>query len=131
MRYILDTHALLWFTGGNKRLSTKAKYWIENTDNKVMTSTVSLFDISMNIKIGKPILVKPLAEIYRDIQPATIEIVPVLLSHLGEYQNIPLYTDHRDPLDRLLITILVVEKADTITVEPKFQYYIDLVKIVW
>ena len=131
MRYILDTHALLWFTGGDNRLSANAKKLIEDTDNKVIVSAISLFEISIKVKIGKLIPIKPLAEIYRDIQLATIEIVPILLSHLDEYQNIPLYTDHRDPFDRLLIAIAVVEKADIITVDPKFQYYTDLVKVVW
>ena len=131
MRYILDTHALLWFTGGHKRLSAKAKKLIEDTDNKVIVSAVSLFEISIKVKIGKLVPIKPLAEIYGDIQLATIEVVPILLSHFDEYQNIPLYTDHRAPFDRLLITIPVVEKADTITVDPTFQYYTDFVKIVW
>lgn len=33
MKYLLDTHVLLWFLDDNKRLSPKAKAAIENIDN--------------------------------------------------------------------------------------------------
>lgn len=131
MRYLLDTHALLWFTGGDKQLSVKSRDIIEDKGNKVMVSAISLFEIPIKVKIGKMELIKPLAGIYRDIQVASIEILPILLSRLDEYQNIPLYADHRDPFDRLILATAVVEKADIITLDPKFQYYTDLVKIIW
>ncbi len=96
-----------------------------------MVSVASLFEIAIKVKIGKMVLIKPLDGIYRDIQIAAIEVIPISPSHLGEYQNIPLYADHRDPFDRLIIASAIVEKADIISVDPKFQYYTDLVNIIW
>jgi PIN domain nuclease of toxin-antitoxin system len=90
MRYILDTRALLWFTGSDDRLPANAKKLIEDPDNKVIVSVVSLFEISIKVKLGKLGPKKPLAEIYRDTQLATIEVVLVLLSHPDEYQPPPL-----------------------------------------
>jgi PIN domain nuclease of toxin-antitoxin system len=33
MRFLLDTHALLWFIGGDSRLSTRARAAIEDINN--------------------------------------------------------------------------------------------------
>lgn len=131
MNYVLDTHTLLWFTGGDKRLSARSRELIEDTEHKVMVSAASLFEIAIKVKIGKMVLIKPLDGIYRDIQIAAIEVIPILLSHLDKYQDIPLYADHRDPFDRLIIASTIVEQAELISIDPKFQYYTDLVKIVW
>lgn len=120
MNYLLDTHALLWFTGGDKRLSDKARTIIEDTDNNLITSAASLFEISIKVKIGKMDLKKPLYVVYRDIQEALIDIIPIEPLHLLEYQNIPFYADHRDPFDRVIIATAMVENAAIITVDPKF-----------
>ena len=50
MHYLLDTHALLWFTGGDKRLSDKARKIIEDIDNKLSVSAASLFEIAIKVK---------------------------------------------------------------------------------
>ena len=76
-------------------------------------------------------LTKSLDTIYRDVQAASINILPITQPHLLEYQNIPLYADHRDPFDRVIVATAIVEKAKLITVDPKFQYYRDLVDMVW
>lgn len=112
-------------------MSVNSRQLIEDIDNKAMVSAASLFKIAIKVKVGKMILVKPLNEIYRDIQLAAIEIIPILFSHLDEYQSIPLFDDHRDPFDRLIIASAIVEKADLISIDPKFQYYNDLVNTIW
>lgn len=131
MDYLLDTHALLWFTGGDKRLSDNARKIIEDVDNRLMVSAASLFEISIKVKIGKMDLKKSLDVVYRDIQTASIDVIPIEPSHLLTYQNIPFYADHRDPFDRVIIATAMVENSTIITVDPKFQYYSDLVRIVW
>ncbi len=118
MNYLLDTHALLWFTGGDKRLSNKARKIIEDIDNKLSVSASSLFEIAIKVKIGKMNLTKSLDTVFRDVQTASIIVLPITQPHLQEYQNIPLYADHRDPFDRLIIATAIVEKAEIITIDP-------------
>ena len=131
MDYLLDTHALLWFTGGDKRLSDKARKIIEDTDNNLSVSVASLFEIAIKVKIGKMDLKKPLDVVYRDIQTASINIIPIEPLHLLAYQNIPLHADHRDPFDRIIVATAMAENLTIISVDPKFLYYSDLVRIVW
>ncbi|TFF40223.1 twitching motility protein PilT [Mucilaginibacter psychrotolerans] len=42
-KYLLDTHALIWFQKNNPRLSSKAISIIENSSNIILFSQVSLF----------------------------------------------------------------------------------------
>ncbi len=131
MDYLLDTHALLWVTEEDKRLSNKVRKIVEDTDNRLIISMASLFEIAIKVKIGKLDLMRPLGTVYQGILTSSIDVFPIEPSHLLEYQNIPLYADHRDPFDRLIIATAVVEKAKIITVDPKFQYYQDSVDLVW
>lgn len=38
MKYLLDTHAFLWFNRGDSQLSAKARDLIENTQNEMLVS---------------------------------------------------------------------------------------------
>jgi len=45
MRYLIDTHILIWFLEGNKQLSPKYQAIIANTTNNISVSIVSLWVI--------------------------------------------------------------------------------------
>jgi PIN domain nuclease of toxin-antitoxin system len=45
MNLLLDTHALIWFTEGNDKLSFMAKKHIEDENNNKAISIVSLWEI--------------------------------------------------------------------------------------
>jgi len=50
MNCLLDTHTLIWFLNGDKKLSQSDIALIENTDNKKFISICSLWE--MSIKLG-------------------------------------------------------------------------------
>jgi len=102
MKYLLDTHIILWSTLDVKKLSRKAKTILENPDNVLYFSPISLWEIS--IKHAKhpeqmPITsarVKDLA-----LKMGLIEL-PVRSRHGVDIANLP--EIHNDPFDRMLIT---------------------------
>ena len=47
MKYLLDTHIILWAGFDTKRLSRKAKAILENPENVLYFSPVSLWEISI------------------------------------------------------------------------------------
>jgi len=53
MRYLIDTHAFLWFSSGSIELSQKAKEIILDKDNEILISIASLWEISIKTSIGK------------------------------------------------------------------------------
>lgn len=53
MRYLIDTHAFLWFIGGHKSLSAKARKIIENSDSACLISIASIWEIAIKHSLGK------------------------------------------------------------------------------
>ena len=53
MKYLLDTHAFLWFVSDDKRLSSKAKSIIKNRNNEVYFSAASAWEMSIKIRLGR------------------------------------------------------------------------------
>jgi len=53
MRALLDTHALLWFLGGERDLSPRAHGLIEDPGNFIMISIASLWEIAIKMGAGK------------------------------------------------------------------------------
>ena len=52
MRALLDTHTLIWFLEGDKRLSKVSRDIIERGDNEVLVSIVSLWEMSIKHSLG-------------------------------------------------------------------------------
>ena len=102
MKYLLDTHIILWAALDVKKLSRKAKKLLEDAYNILYLSPVSLGEIS--IKHAK----------YPDQMPITSERarelavkmgfveLPVRSRHGVDIANLP--DIHNDPFDRMLIT---------------------------
>ena len=51
MRALLDTSSFLWFIGGSKKLSAKAREVMENFDNELVMSVASLWEIAIKLSI--------------------------------------------------------------------------------
>ena len=102
MKYLLDTHIILWAGFDVKRLSRKAKSILEDPENVLYFSPVSLWEIS--IKHEKhPEQMAITSERVREIaiKMGFIEL-PVRSRHGVNIANLP--DIHNDPFDRMLIT---------------------------
>ena len=53
MRFLLDTHTLIWYSLGDGRLSAIALATIKDPGQEVLLSTVSLWEIAIKVGIGK------------------------------------------------------------------------------
>jgi PIN domain nuclease of toxin-antitoxin system len=56
MKVLLDTHVLLWFLNGDKKLSKQQKEIIESTKNLKFISIASLWEISIKLSLNKLVL---------------------------------------------------------------------------
>lgn len=53
MRLLLDTHALLWWLNDDEKLGNHARGLIGDPENDVLLSAVSLWEITVKLRIGK------------------------------------------------------------------------------
>ena len=47
MKILLDTHILLWALSDDERLSEKARKAVENEDNEIYYSIISLWEVEL------------------------------------------------------------------------------------
>jgi PIN domain nuclease of toxin-antitoxin system len=53
MNYLIDTHILLWYMVGDKRISNDTQNKIENKSNTIYLSNASLWEIA--VKVSKEV----------------------------------------------------------------------------
>ena len=122
MKYLLDTHALLWFLAGGKQLSGKARQLIEDLDNEIFVSIVSLWEIAIKVSLGKLTLTKSFEDLFPEqLHLNSIEILPITVDSLIKLTALP--SHHRDPFDRLIIAQALVEGLPIIGVDSAFDAY--------
>ena len=121
MRLLLDTHAFLWFIDDNPRLSSSAKTLLES-DNDLLLSTVSLWEIAIKFSLGKLGLPEPFDPFVRQqLGVNAIDVLQVEVSHLGAVSTLPFH--HCDPFDRLLVAQATVEQLSIVSADAAFDKY--------
>ncbi|WP_426668576.1 type II toxin-antitoxin system VapC family toxin [Mucilaginibacter sp. McL0603] len=132
VRYLLDTHVLIWFQENNPKIPERVMKEIQKSDNTILFSQVSLFEISIKQKIGKlPAFYATIEEVYQQAINDGFTFLNIQNQHIYNYNRVPLLEDHRDPFDRLLIATAMEEKAVILSVDEKISLYTDLVKALW
>ena len=121
MRFLIDTHILLWFLEGNKLLAKTRRQIITNANNDVFISIASLWEIAIKISLGKLTLAKPLAAVIKQLAIENIEILPISPEH-----NLQVYTltfHHRDPFDIIIIAQAQILNLPLMTDDGEFSSY--------
>lgn len=116
MRYLLDTHVLIWWVSDPKRLSTAQRRVLQRSERQpVLVSDVSLFEVAQLVERGRLKLGRPLAEWLREATlPPHVERVGITPEIAAETAVLP-PTFHRDPIDRLLVATARVVGATLVT----------------
>ena len=129
MRFLLDTHAFIWFTNGDKQLSEKAREVIEPIErSEVFFSVASLWEIAIKVNVGKLFLNKEYSTIISELQINNFELLPIKFEHTLIVSSLPLH--HRDPFDRILIAQAQEENLTIITKDKNFSLYKNI-KLLW
>jgi len=122
MKYLLDTHTLLWFLQGDKKLSDKARQLIDSPRNSQFLSIVSLWEIALKVSLGKLVLDKPFERLFPEqLHFNRIQILNITVDSLIKLTTLPFH--HRDPFDRLIIAQALVEEFPIIGADTAFDAY--------
>ena len=107
MRYLLDTHLLLWGAREPQRLSPLALALLADSRNDFYFSAASIWEISIKASsVRKGFLVDPEKLLRGFVMNGFIEL-QIASEHSLAVASLP--TLHRDPFDRLLVAQSVVE----------------------
>ena len=103
MTYLLDTHYLLWAIADTKKLSKSIKDIISDPDNRIVISTISLWEISLKSAIGKLEISGFSPEDLPGIcLQLGFDVEPLSAANSSTYHQLTA-NYHKDPFDRMLI----------------------------
>lgn len=123
MKYLLDTHVLLWTLFDDDKLSHKAASIIKNPDNDIYTSIITYWEISLKYSIGKLELegISP-DELSIHAKNTGIETLNISENIVSTFYKLP-RVKHKDPFDRLIIWQAINEKMLLISKDEKMPEY--------
>ncbi|OZC01442.1 type II toxin-antitoxin system VapC family toxin [Rubricoccus marinus] len=128
MRLLLDTYALIYALSDPGVLSPPARAMIEDPDNEVYFTPVSVWEIARKVAIGK--LTAPSSNLLPAARDLFTEL-PVRAEHgllKGEFSEVDhansrKYDGHKDPDDRLIIAQALCEGLFVVTTDRVFELY--------
>jgi PIN domain nuclease of toxin-antitoxin system len=122
MRFLLDTHTLLWCFNASPSLSDRARRVIEEGSNEILVSAVSAWEIATKVRLGKlPTGDELINDFERYLTRLGFEALPISLRHAVRAGSLP--GDHRDPFDRMLISQAQSEELPIISNDRIFDDY--------
>lgn len=127
MRYLLDTHVLLWAAvTGSKKSPTSAhaaaaRKIIANEQNALYFSPASIWEVAIKNALGRPEFKVDPHVFRRGLLDHGYEELPITSAHTVEVGSLPPH--HADPFDRLLIAQATVEGMLLLTHDEKIAAY--------
>jgi PIN domain nuclease of toxin-antitoxin system len=121
MKFLLDTHLALWAFFKQERLSVQARSLLEDRQNRLLFSTVSLWEIAIKRGLGKKGFQFDPRVLRRAMLDDGIEELPVFGQHAVAVDS--LAPIHKDPFDRILIAQAMVEGITLLTADPLIAQY--------
>jgi PIN domain nuclease of toxin-antitoxin system len=126
VRLLLDTVTLIFAVESPERLTKSAKAILQNTENILELSAISLSEIVIKGARGK--LKFSAADTHRALKDLDLRVLPYTSNHAFFLFDLPPL--HADPFDRQIIAQALSEEIPMMTCDEKFSLYKGL-KILW
>jgi len=121
--FLIDTQILIWTLETPSKVSNQIKEILEDLDNEIFISQISLFEISIKTSIGKIKVDRKINDWVKSIKASSISILPIEISHFKCFEQLPIYKIHKDPFDRLIIATAIAEGFTLISSDQNFPLY--------
>lgn len=133
MKYLMDTHTLLWFLFSPANLSTDVTVILGNKKNELNVSIVTFWEIATKVKIGRLTLSGlSLSDIKNECKKLKIHILPISFNNILKYLSLPLFKNHKDPFDRMLIATSINDSLPLLSCDSKLPQYVNSgLKYIW
>ena len=111
MRYLLDSHALLWTLNGSPRLTAKMRLALDEPEAEVWFSSAAAYELGLQVTLRR------LPPFPRPIQVVATELglreLLINSEHAGHAASLALI--HRDPWDRMIAAQAIIEGMVVVT----------------
>ena len=126
MKYILDTHVLIWFITQDLQLKPSIKAVLFDQTNEFYVSHESLREIVIKAKLNKPdfrlLQDVTISDIAKTLQETLgVRLLASKVMHMQRLEE--LMSIHNDPFDHILICQAITEKLIMISHDGNFPLY--------
>ncbi len=128
MKFLLDTHAFIWFIQGDERLPGNIQELIASEKNDVFISIATFWELAIKISLGKLELSEPLEKVYNQALSEGFKILPIEHESIFRLMVLPMH--HRDPFDRIIICTALVKSLNMVSADKYFKRYESL-DLIW
>jgi PIN domain nuclease of toxin-antitoxin system len=113
MKFLLDTHLLLWAAGQPNQLSARARKLIASPANELLFSAASIWEVAIKRGLGRSDFQADPRLLRRGLLDNGYSELPILSDHVVAIDSLP--PIHKDPFDRLLVAQATVEGITLLT----------------
>ena len=128
MRFLVDTHLLLWAAAKSRRLPREARKLLEDPANEVLWSAASLWEIVIKAALRKPDFRVDVGLLRPALAEMGFDELPVSGAHAERLASLPPL--HKDPFDRMLVAQSLTEPLVLLTNDGVLGAYGEVVKVV-
>ena len=122
MKYLLDTHILLWMANADSALSKKVRDILSDESCDLFVSVASVWEMAIKISLKKLELPVTLdAFVQEQIINNGIQLLSIKTSHIYLLEELPFF--HRDPFDRIIACQAKKENLTLISHDKAFLKY--------
>lgn len=122
MRFLLDTHVLLWLAFDDSRIPLAVRKKIQTSGSEAIVSAASAWEIATKYRLGRLNFARKLVE---NFVPRTIAagytLLAVSVEHALRAGRLP--GDHKDPFDRMLAAQAICEDLPIISNDTCFDKF--------
>ena len=130
MKLLLDTHAWHWSAVDDARLSVPARALIDDPDNELVLSAISLWELRVHLRRGRVVVDgDPNAWIRQSLAQMSITVLPITGEIALQSEDLDGF-GNRDPADRFIVATAMLLGLPLVTADHVIRAW-PLVRVLW
>jgi PIN domain nuclease of toxin-antitoxin system len=119
LKLLLDSHVLLWWSAGDRKLGARAAKILMASDNELLFSVASWWELGIKQVAGR--LRFDMGFLREELRRRGVVELPVTFEHAEAARALPAL--HTDPFDHMLVAQAVCENCKLLTRDAKLAPY--------
>ncbi len=121
MKFLNDTHLLLWFTTEPKKLPAEARRLMQDPANELFFSSISFLEIAIKRALNRQDFQPDPRLLHEELLRRGFRELTFATHHAMAIEGLPRI--HRDPFDRILIAQAISENITLLTSDVRIAQY--------
>ena len=119
MRFLLDTHVLLWWLADDPKLAGEARAAVMDPANEICVSPASVWEAAIKRTLGK--LRFEDVDLVAALEASGFRELPIAVEHALRAGQLPRH--HDDPFDRMLVAQAMAEGLTIVSRDEALKAY--------